>query len=62
VHEQSPEHRRQNGDRQEKHRSAGDPTLPVWRNAAARNEKMNVRIYAESLVMAGREQVREIRW
>jgi len=42
MQEQAPKHPRQHPDRQEEPGSAGDPALPVWRNAAAGNEEMNV--------------------
>ena len=49
VQEQAPEHPRQHPDRQEEPRPAGDPALPVRRDAAARNEKMNVRVVQQVL-------------
>ena len=47
--EQAAEHPRQHPDRKEEPWPAGDPALPVWRNAAARDEKVNMRMVQQIL-------------
>ena len=49
VQEQPPKHPRQHPDRQEEPRPAGDPALPVRRNATAGNQKMDVRMMQQVL-------------
>src|ERR1700744_5019754 len=47
--EQTPKHPRQHPHRQKEPRPAGDPALPVWRDAAAGNQEMNVRMVRQVL-------------
>ena len=49
VQEQPPEHPRQHPDRQEEPRPAGDPAFAVWRDPAARNEKVKMRVVQQVL-------------
>src|SRR5271157_6341852 len=49
MQEQAAEHPRQHPDRKEEPWPAGDPALPVWRNAAARDEKVNMRMVQQIL-------------
>jgi hypothetical protein len=61
VQEQPSKHPRQHPDRQEEPRPAGDPALPVRRNAAAGNQKMDVRVYAVRTVMPSQPEAEQIR-
>ena len=62
LQEQTAKQPREHADGKEEAGPTRDPALAVERDAAARDDDMDVRIYAESLVMAGWEQVREISW
>jgi hypothetical protein len=47
---------RQHSDWQKETRPAGNPMFAVRRDATARDEKMNMRIYVESTIMRSRRQ------
>jgi hypothetical protein len=49
VQEAAPEYLRQHPDREKEPRPTGDPPFSVGRDAAARDEKMNVRVMQEVL-------------
>src|SRR5450755_19805 len=49
MQEQAPEHPRQHSDGQKESRLARDPAFAIWRDPAARNKKMDVRMVQQVL-------------